>query len=45
MGTIALSHNRNLKLIHEIDFGKKARYKITMMEKDTNVDIIKAEAK
>lgn len=45
LGTIDLSNNKILRSVHEIDFGKKAKHQIAIIEINTNVDIIKAEMK
>lgn len=45
LGVIDLNNNKNLKSLHEIDYGKKAKHQIAMIENDTNVDIIKTEMK
>lgn len=45
LGVIDLSNSKILNSIHEIDFGKKAKYQIAMIENNTSVDIIKTEMK
>lgn len=45
LGIVDLSNNKILKSVHEIDFGKKAKHQIAMIENDTNMDVIKAEMK
>lgn len=36
---------RNLKSLHDIDFGHKAAYQIGLIESDTNLDVVKTESK